>query len=90
LAAGVALSRHAAAVGGLLAFVVALAGLLVLPAVPTVVATAATSWNAMTAGAGDRHLSPLTIGLLSVALGGVWCLLGISGRVVYQNASRGL
>jgi hypothetical protein len=80
-AVGVALHGHAAALASVVALLVALAGLLVLPTVPGVVATVATSWNAVMAVSNDGNFPPLTICVLSLALGGLWCALGLSGRV---------
>ena len=81
LAVGVALDRHAVALGSAVAFAVALAGYLLLPTVPGVLATIATSWNVVMAGSGDGNFPPLTIGFLSLALGGLWCALAIARRV---------
>jgi hypothetical protein len=68
------------AVAGAVAFVVALAGYLLLPTAPGVVAITATSWNTVVT-LGDQYLSPLTTGLLCLGLAAVWYTLAIS-RVV--------
>jgi hypothetical protein len=79
-AVGVGLGERAAPIAGAVAFVVALAGYLLLPTAPGVVAITATSWNTVVT-LGDQYLSPLTTGLLCLGLAAVWYTLAIS-RVV--------
>jgi hypothetical protein len=80
-AVAVALDRHAGSAASGVAFAVALAGLLLLPTVAGVVATAATSWYALLATSGDLHATRLTTGLLSMVLGLLWCALALLRRV---------
>jgi hypothetical protein len=80
-AVGVSLGTHASPAGAAVAFVVALAGFLVLPTFFGIVAAMLTSWFALMSGIDDWQLTPLTVALLSLVLATAWYALAVAGRV---------
>lgn len=82
LAAGIAVDRYPVLTGTLVGLAVAVAGWALLPAVPGVLMTAAMSVAAIS-GLIEEVLrpSPLTVGLLILALGLAWIAISVVGLV---------
>lgn len=81
IAAGVAVTEHPGTVGSLVGVVSAVAGLVAIPTVPGILASAVMSIVAITSFGGEvLTATPMEIGLMTMALGGVW--LGVAAAEI--------
>jgi hypothetical protein len=91
MAVAVAVGRHEAVYGGAVGFVVALAGLLWLPTVPGVVASAVLSaFTTISFAAELLRAPPLVTGVLLLALGSVWAAVALAGAVAPRWLGAGI